>query len=57
MLGVISIIIGLGMGIISSLTFKYVRFLTVSAITECFILLAFALSSYFISELTVIAGI
>lgn len=57
MLGVVSILIGIIVGVITSLIFKHLRFLTVSAITETFLLFSLALSCYFLSELTVIGGI
>jgi len=57
MLGVVSITIGLFAGLLTSIVFKHVRFLTVSAITETFLIFAFAEIAYFASEMTVIAGI
>jgi len=57
MLGIISTVIGLVAGLLTSLIFKKVRFLSASAITETFLLLAFSMMSYYIADLTVIAGI
>lgn len=57
MLGIVSILIGLIMGAITSLLFKHARFLSVSAITEVFVIFCLSWSAYFLSELTVIAGI
>lgn len=57
MLGIISLSVGLVIGLIVALLFKHVRFLTTNAITETFLMFAMCLSSYFISELIDIAGI
>jgi hypothetical protein len=57
MLGVVSLGIGVIFGFLTSFLFKHARFLTVSAITETFIIFSISLVSYFSSELTTIAGI
>ena len=57
MLGIISLLFGMISGFITSLIFKHARFLTVSAITETFIIFCLSMISYFLSDLTVIAGI
>lgn len=56
-LALASILIGLGGGILSSLLFKYFRFLTHSAITETLCLMIFAFICYFISEALKMSGI
>lgn len=48
-LAVVSIAIGVFFGMITSLMFKHMRFLTISAVTETFILLAAGLLSYFVA--------
>ncbi len=57
MLGFFSLTIGLIFGLMTSLIFKKASFLRVSAITETFLLLAFGMISYFIADLTIVAGI
>jgi NhaP-type Na+/H+ or K+/H+ antiporter len=57
MLGFVSLTIGLMFGLLTSVIFKRAKFLRVSAITETFLLLAFGMMSYFIADLTVVAGI
>ena len=57
MLGVISILVGLIYGVMVSLIFKHLRFMTVSPIIETFIIFALCLTAYFTSELLVIGGI
>ena len=57
MLGIVSLTIGLMFGLMTSFIFKRAKFLRVSAITETFLLLAFGMMSYFIADLTVVAGI
>ena len=57
MLGIVSLTIGLIFGLMTSFIFKRASFLRVSAITETFLLLAFGMISYFIADLTVVAGI
>ena len=57
MLGFVSLTIGLIFGFLTSLIFKKASFLRVNPITETFLLLAFSMMSYFVSDLTVVAGI
>ena len=57
LLAVISLAIGIISGVLTSLLFKHLRVLTVSAITETFIIFAFAMVSYFVAELTVVMGL
>lgn len=57
MLGFVSLLIGLIFGLLTSLIFKSASFLRVNPITETFLLLAFSMMSYFISDFTVVAGI
>lgn len=57
MLGVVSVLYGLLFGFLTSLMLKHCRFLTISAITETFIIFSMSMLAYFCSELTVIAGI
>ena len=48
-LAVVSVAIGLAFGMVTALMFKYMRFLTISAVTETFIMLAAGLLSYFVA--------
>ena len=48
-LAVVSVAIGLVFGMVTALMFKYMRFLTISAVTETFIMLAAGLLSYFVA--------
>ena len=57
MLGIVSLTICLIFGFITSLIFKKASFLRVNPITETFLLLAFSMMSYFVSDFTVVAGI
>lgn len=57
MLGVISLSIGVIFGFITSLAFKNCAFLRVNPITETFLMFAFSVMSYFISNAIVIKGI
>lgn len=57
LLGVISLFIGIVCGLLTSLVFKHIRTLTVSAITETWIIFAFAMISYFSAELTHVMGL
>ena len=57
MLGVVSILVGLIYGVMVSLIFKHLRFMTVSPIIETFIIFALCLTAYFTSELLIIGGI
>lgn len=56
-LAIASVGIGLFFGIFSSLTFKWFRFLTHSAITETLLLIIIAFVAYFISEAAELSGI
>lgn len=55
-LGLYSVLVGLLFGFFTSWLLKHVRFLTVSAITETFIIFGLSMMAYFLSELTVING-
>ena len=57
MLGIVSLVIGLVFGFVTSFIFKHFRFLRINPIIEAFLLFAFSMVSYFVSDLTVIAGI
>ena len=57
LLGVVSILVGLVYGMITSLVFKHFRFMTVTPIIETFLIFAICLTAYFTSELLIIAGI
>lgn len=57
MLGVISLSIGLIFGYVTSFAFKHLNFLRVNPITETFVLFAFSMISYFVSESIVIVGV
>jgi NhaP-type Na+/H+ or K+/H+ antiporter len=57
MLGFISLSIGLFFGASTSFSFKHLSFLRVNPITETFVLFAFSMISYFISESIIIAGV
>lgn len=48
-LAVVSIAIGVFFGMITSLMFKHMRFLTISAVTETFLMLGAGLLSYFVA--------
>lgn len=56
-LGSVSVLIGFLLGLICSYTFKRMRFLTVSAIKETFLIFCFGYLSYSISELVGMSGI
>mmetsp|Transcript_64353 Transcript_64353/g.89033 ORF Transcript_64353/g.89033 Transcript_64353/m.89033 type:complete len:166 (+) Transcript_64353:788-1285(+) len=45
------------MGFITSLVFKYARFLTVNAITETFLIFCFSLCTYYLGDLCHVSGI
>ena len=45
------------MGFITSIVFKYARFLTVNAITETFLIFCFSLMTYYIGDLCHVSGI
>jgi hypothetical protein len=50
MIGIISVVIGVIFGFFTSFVFKYANFLRVNAISETFLLFAFSISSYFVSD-------
>ena len=57
MLGVISLSIGVVFGFLTSLAFKHCSFIRVNPITETFLMFAFSIMSYFISNAIVINGV
>lgn len=57
LLGVVSLSYGLLFGFMTSFIFKHCSFLRVNAVTETFLILSLSMLSYFIAELTEIAGI
>ena len=57
LLGIGSILIGLAFGLIASLIFKHMRFLTVSAIKETLLILCFGYLAYAAAELIGMSGI
>jgi NhaP-type Na+/H+ or K+/H+ antiporter len=57
LLGVVSLAIGVLIGFFTSALFKHCGFLRVSAITETFLILALSMASYFLAEMTELAGI
>ena len=56
-LGVVSILIGLLIGLLGSYSFKKFRFLTVSAIKETFLIFCYGYLAYSISDLCKMSGI
>lgn len=56
-LAVVSILIGIIFGFLCCLMFKHMRFLSVSVVTETFLMTAFGFSAYFVAQITVIIGI
>lgn len=48
-LAVVSIAIGLVFGFLCCLMFKHMRFLSVSVVTETFLMTAFGFSAYFVA--------
>ena len=56
-LAVVSVAIGIFFGMLTALMFKHIRFLTISAVTETFIMLAMGFISYFAAGETVILGL
>jgi NhaP-type Na+/H+ or K+/H+ antiporter len=56
-LGAVSVAIGVFFGFGVCLMFKHLRFLTISAVTETFLMLMFGLMAYYISEITVVLGL
>ena len=57
MLGIVSLTVGVLMGMLTSLVFKYAPYLRVNAIIETFLMIAFSMTSYFVSDSIVIAGL
>ena len=56
MIGIISVVIGVIFGFFTSFVFKYANFLRVNAISETFLLFAFSICSYFVSDTIKIQG-
>ena len=56
-LAIVSLLIGISFGAICCLMFKYFRFLSVSVITETFLMTAFGMMSYFVAQIIVILGV
>jgi NhaP-type Na+/H+ or K+/H+ antiporter len=56
-LGVVSLSVGLIMGLVTSFVFKHAPYLKVNAVIEAFLMIAFSLASYFISSSIKIAGL
>ena len=56
-LGIVSLTVGIVIALANSMTFKYMPFLRVNAVIECFLMCAFSLASYFISNSIVIASL
>jgi NhaP-type Na+/H+ or K+/H+ antiporter len=57
MLGVVSLLVGLFFGFLTSYVFKHCSFLRINAITETFLMFSFSMMSYFVSDSIVIANI
>lgn len=57
LLGFVSLTIGLLFGFLTSFIFKHAGFLRVNAVTETFLILALSMLSYFVAEMTELAGI
>lgn len=57
LLGVVSLLVGLVMGLLTSFIFKHAPYLRVNAVIETFLMFAFSLASYFISQSIIIAGL
>lgn len=57
LLGFVSLTIGLLFGFLTSFLFKHCGFLRVNAITETFLILSLSMLSYFLADMTVLAGI
>jgi solute carrier family 9 (sodium/hydrogen exchanger), member 6/7 len=53
----LSVLIGIGFGIIVTLIFKYCRFINNSAITETSLIIVFGFTSYYISEVANQSGV
>jgi len=56
-LAIVSVAIGMFFGMLTAFMFKHVRFLTISAVTETFIMLAMGFISYYVAGLTKILGL
>jgi len=56
-LSVVSILIGIALGVLSALITKYLRFISHSAVSESSLLILIAMISYFISETIHMSGI
>ena len=56
-LAFISIGTGIFFGFATALMFKYMRFLTISAVTETFIMLVMGFFAYYLAEITVVFGL
>jgi len=56
-LGVVSLTVGIVIGLLNSFVFKNAPFLRVNAVIEAFLMIAFSLASYFISQSIIIAGL
>jgi NhaP-type Na+/H+ or K+/H+ antiporter len=46
----LSVLIGIGFGLLVTLVFKYCRFISNSAITETSLIIVFGFTSYYVSE-------
>ena len=57
LLGVVSVLIGIIIGLLGSYLFKKMRFLTISAIKETFLIFCFGYLAYAISDLCNMSGI
>lgn len=51
-LAIVSLLIGVVFGLACCLMFKHMRFLSVSVVTETFLMTAFGFSAYFVAEIT-----
>lgn len=57
MVAIISLLIGLLFGFLTSLVFKHASFLRINPISETFLLFSFSIVSYYVASMTRIAGI
>jgi hypothetical protein len=57
MIAIISLAIGIGIGVITSLIFRSAPQLRVNPITQTFLLLAFSITSYYFAEIVYVAGV
>lgn len=48
-LAIVSLLIGIAFGVVCCLMFRYLRFLSISVITETFLMTAFGLMAYFVA--------